>query len=151
VFAPAAARLWRGRDLESVGTPVDVDALVRLPPARLLVGEGIVDAEVLWVDRFGNVQLAAAPADAARAGLGPVVEIVHESGRGGPARVTTWFAALGDDEIGVVEDASGMLALVCNRRPAATVLDVQPGDMVGLRGAAPGGTVIGRIQPGGRT
>ncbi|HUO47494.1 MAG TPA: SAM-dependent chlorinase/fluorinase [Acidimicrobiales bacterium] len=150
VFAPAAAALWRGEPLDDLGPAVDLDALVRLPPARLLVGEGMVDAEVLWVDRFGNAQLAAAPADASRAGLGPVVELVLDAGRSHPARMAASFAALGDDEIGVVEDANGMLALVCNRAPAATVLDVRPGDMVGLRAGGSGGTVIGRIQPGGR-
>jgi S-adenosylmethionine hydrolase len=150
VFAPVAAALWRGEPLGALGAAVDVDALVRLPPARLLVGDGMVDAEVLWVDRFGNAQLAAAPADASRAGLGPAVEIVLDTGRSHPARMAPTFAALGDDELGVVEDANGMLALVCNRAPAATVLDVQPGDMVGLRTGTPGGTVIGRIKPGGR-
>ncbi len=147
VFAPAAARLWRCEPLESVGEPVELDSLVRLPPARLLVGEGMVDAEVLWVDRFGNAELAAAPADASRAGLGAQIDVVLESGRFVPARLTTSFAGLGDDEIGVVEDANGMLALVCNRAPAATVLDVRVGDMVGLRGGEHG-TVVGRIQPG---
>jgi len=150
VFAPAAAALWRGEPVDAVGTPVELDTLVRLPPARLLVGEGILDAEVFWVDRFGNVQLAAGPSDASRAGLGPAVEVVLEAGRSVPARVVGSFAELGDDEIGVVTDASGMLALVCNRRPAATVLGVQAGDMVGLRTGGPGGMVIGRIQPGGR-
>jgi len=147
VFAPVAARLWRGEPLESVGEPVALDSLVRLPPARLLVGDAMVDAEVLWVDRFGNAQLAAAPADASRAGLGPQVDVVLESGRFVPARLTSSYAELGDDEIGVVEDANGMLALACNRAPAATVLDVRVGDMVGLRGGGHG-TVIGRIQPG---
>jgi S-adenosyl-L-methionine hydrolase (adenosine-forming) len=150
VFAPAAAALWRGEPLASVGEDVELDTLVRLPPARLLVGDGIVDAEVLWVDRFGNAQLAAAPSDLARAGLGPGIEIVLEAGPGTPARMAATFAELGDDEIGIVADASGMLALVCNRRPAATVLGVQAGDMVGMRAGGPGGTVIGRIQPGGR-
>jgi len=147
VFAPVAAALWRGETLESVGEPVELDGLVRLPPARLLVGEGMVDAEVLWVDRFGNAQLAASPADASRAGLGPKVDVVLESGRFVPARLTVSYAELGDDEIGVVEDSNGMLALACNRAPAATVLDVRVGDMVGLRGGDHG-TVVGRIQPG---
>jgi len=147
VFAPVAARLWRGDPLDSVGQPVELDSLVRLPPARLLVGDAMVEAEVLWVDRFGNAQLAAAPADASRAGLGPRVEVVLESGRFVPARLTSSYAELGDDEIGVVEDANGMLALACNRASAATVLGVTVGEMVGLRGGGHG-TVIGRIQPG---
>jgi hypothetical protein len=57
VFAPAAARLAAGADFAEVG-PV-VDDLVRLPPPRVDVSPGSVGADVVTVDSFGNIQLAA--------------------------------------------------------------------------------------------
>ena len=39
---------------------------------------------------------------------------------------------------GLIVDANGHLALVCDRQSAATVLGVQPGDIVTLRAVAPG-------------
>lgn len=94
VFAPAAARLWRGDALPSVGTPVDPDSLVRLPAPHRVVGPGRVEAEVLWIDRFGNAQLAAGPADADAAGLGGALEVRTASGREVPVRRVRAFAEL---------------------------------------------------------
>ena len=57
----------------------------------------------------------------------------------GPGRRVASFADLGAaDEVGLMVDANGQLALVCDRRPAATVLGVRPGDMVILNPAAAG-------------
>jgi hypothetical protein len=157
LFAPVAARLWSGATLNDVGIPIDPESLVRLPPPRLRVtpagpGTGSVEAEVLWVDRFGNVQLAARPPDGARAGLpgpdgsgdsgepggrGATVEIRigPESGTGPESwtgRPVSAFADLGEDELGLLVDANGHLALVCRARSAATVLGVRPGDILTL-------------------
>ncbi|MEV4200382.1 SAM hydrolase/SAM-dependent halogenase family protein [Micromonospora globbae] len=59
VFAPVAARLALGAPLEEAGPAVDPAELVRLPAPRVTVDAGGVTAEVLTVDHFGNVQLAA--------------------------------------------------------------------------------------------
>jgi S-adenosyl-L-methionine hydrolase (adenosine-forming) len=140
LFAPAAARLWAGATLHDVGLPIDPASLVRLAAPHLVVrapaGEGQaageVEAEVLWVDRFGNGQLAARPADGERAGLGGRVEVTAGAQRAVARRIGA-FAELAADELGLMEDANGFLALVCDRRPAATVLAVAPGDIVILR------------------
>ena len=42
----------------------------------LSVSPGALEAEVQWVDRFGNVQLAAGPDDAAAAALGDELEVL---------------------------------------------------------------------------
>jgi S-adenosylmethionine hydrolase len=73
VFAPAAAALWRGVPLSALGSTLPLGALVRLEPPWLAVidapGERVrVEAEVTWVDGFGNVQLSATPAELARVG-----------------------------------------------------------------------------------
>jgi len=133
VFAPAAGRLWSGASLHDIGIPIDPGTLVELPRPVLEVGPGALEAEVLWVDRFGNVQLSARPADAERAGLAGVVEIgTATAAANREGRAVASFAELEGDEVGLLVDANGQLALVCDRRPAATVLGVRPGDIVTL-------------------
>ncbi|HUI03503.1 MAG TPA: SAM-dependent chlorinase/fluorinase [Acidimicrobiales bacterium] len=143
LFAPAAARLWQGSPLEDLGEELDAGGLWRLAPPRCAVSPGVVEAEVLWVDRFGNVQLAARPADAGAAGVGdePADELRVEVGtRGHAARRVGAFADLDAGALGVVVDANGRLAVVGDRRSAATVLGVSPGDIVTLRAPrSPGG------------
>ncbi len=137
VFAPAAARLWQGTPLAELGDGLDPRTLVRLAPPRCAVSRGALQAEVQWVDRFGNVQLAAGPDDATAAALGDELEVVATAVH--RAQRVRAFAALGPGALGVVVDANGRLALVCDRRSAATVLRVQPGDVVTVRTAGPAG------------
>jgi len=142
VFAPAAARLWRGAPLAELGDDIDPAGLERLAPPRLAVSPGMLEAEVQWVDRFGNVQLAARPGDAARAGLGAEVGVTA-GGSTHRARAATTFALLPDGGLGLVVDANGHLALVCDRRSAATVLAVRPGDIVTVQAAGDSGSAAG--------
>ena len=144
VFAPAAAALWGGAALDDLGETVSPGTLVRLPEPGLAVSATEVAAEVLWVDRFGNVQLAAGPADGRVAGMerGGRVE-VRAGGAVHDAPFVRTFAELdtagvaGAAGIGVLVDANGRLAVVCARRPAATVLAVREGDTVTLRRGGP--------------
>src|SRR5205807_6430178 len=68
IFAPAAAHLCAGVELEELGEPVDPSTLLpgTLPLSRL--EEGRVVGEVLWVDRFGTVQLNVDPDELAAMG-----------------------------------------------------------------------------------
>jgi hypothetical protein len=134
VFAPAAARLWEGAPLGDLGDPVEPADLVRLDPPRCDVVLGRLDAEVQWVDRFGNVQLAARADDARRAGFGDELDI-EAVGRHRARRVHG-FAELAPGALGVMLDANGHLALVCDRASAATLLGVGNGDVVAVRARA---------------
>lgn len=143
LFAPAAAALWRGEALKTLGRPVPPGDLVTLPePRRTVVDDGL-EAEVLWVDRFGNVQLAATASDGRAAGIvvGTDVVVAAPTGRRA-ARVVRAFGELEDEPVqepalGVLVDANGRLAVVCARSSAATVLGVRAGEMVGLERATP--------------
>lgn len=139
LFAPAGARLWSGARLADLGPAVDPGSLVRLAVPAVHHRAGALEAEVTWVDRFGNVQLAAGPDDAAAAGLSGTFTAV---GGGGPqaGRRVGAFAELAHGQLGLLVDANGRLALVCDRRPAATVLAVRDRDLVTLRPTTgPGG------------
>jgi S-adenosylmethionine hydrolase len=141
VFAPAAAALWRGVPLAELGSPLDPGSLQQLPAPVHQSGAGRLSAEVLWVDRFGNVQLASVAADAAAAGLDRGAALVVETDAGTwRARRVDSFAEAGaeGEDLGVLVDANDHVAVVCNRRSAATVLAVGSGDVVTIRLAADG-------------
>jgi S-adenosylmethionine hydrolase len=139
LFAPVAARLWSGATLNDVGMPVDPAGLVRLAPPILRVSPGSVEAEVLSVDRFGNVQLAARPADAARAGLGG-----GDGGDGG---------AGGDEAVEIRVHGHGPAAAAAAATSAATAGSMRRGPMIGsfsdLEGAGEG-TVGLMVDANGR-
>lgn len=148
LFAPAAARLWSGAGLASLGALTDPDDLVRLPEPVVAATPGRVDCEVQWIDRFGNVQLAARPSDLDGAGLGTELLVDTGTGRHRVRRVRS-FAEVGSEsdpadagrlELGLLVDANGFMALVRDRQPASVVLGVASGDVVTVaarRGSLP--------------
>jgi S-adenosylmethionine hydrolase len=126
LFSPAAARIALGADLGDAGPAVDPRQLVRLPDPVVTVGDGWIEAEVLTIDRFGNVQLAAG--GATLAGLGPDL-LVNGNVRG---RRGATFADVDRGDLLVFEDSAGKVALAINNGRAVVVLSVTPGDMVRL-------------------
>jgi S-adenosylmethionine hydrolase len=128
VFAPAAARFANGAALSDAGPSVDVDTLVRLPDPVVTVADGWLEAEVMTVDRFGNVQLAAAGGDLA--GL-PGELLINGNVR---ARRGTTFQDVGVGDLLVYEDSAGQVAIAVNRGRAVVVLSVRPGDVVRVSG-----------------
>jgi len=125
VFTPVAARLAAGTDLSGVGPQVDPAGLVRLPEPVLAVGDGWVEAEVLTVDRFGNVQLAARADDVVRLGQHLKVGGVHAT-RG------STFADAAAGGLVVYVDSADRVAVAVNGGRAAVVLGVTPGDVLRL-------------------
>ncbi len=94
-------------------------------------------AEVLWIDHFGNIQLAATAVDAQMADLprtGTVdVDIdVADPLPGRTVRRVETFAALEPGELGLLLDANGHLAVVAGEAPAAGALAVVAGQMMVL-------------------
>jgi S-adenosyl-L-methionine hydrolase (adenosine-forming) len=124
VFAPAAARLATGAALGDAGPSVDQDSLVRLPDPVVTVGDGWIEAEVMTVDRFGNVQLAAPGGTLAGLGADLVVNGNVSARRG----VT--FADVEKGDLLVYEDSAGRVAIAVNNGRAVVVLSVRPGDVV---------------------
>jgi S-adenosylmethionine hydrolase len=149
VFAPAAAHLCNGVELDELGERVEVDLLVPgIVPLPRPEADGLV-AEVLWVDRFGNCQLNVGPDELD--GWGDVVRVRFAD----TVRSATRAAAYGDigAGIGLVTDSYGMLAVSLDRRSASEELGLGVGDAVTLsplddEPSAPGVTV--RLGPPGR-
>ena len=90
--------------------------MVRLPDPVVAVGDGWIEAEVITVDRFGNVQLAAGGAHALRARPGP-----GDRRRQGPARPRP-SPTPHPGELIVYEDSAGRVAIAVNGGRAVVVL-----------------------------
>ncbi len=125
VFAPAAARLWSGIDASVLGSPVPPGDLIGMSVVPTVVADRRIDTVVTWVDRFGNVQLAAEPDHVVQAAFGPGPVQVEAGGRHWTARPVLGFAELGPAELGLLVDANARLSLVTDRRSAAAVLGVR--------------------------
>jgi S-adenosylmethionine hydrolase len=123
VFAPAAARIALGAPLSDAGPAVDPASVIRLPDPVVAVGDGWLEAEVVTVDRFGNVQLAAG--GGMLSGLGPELMV-----GGMKARRAQTFGEAGPGELIVFEDSAGRVALAINGGRAVVALSVRPGDIV---------------------
>jgi S-adenosyl-L-methionine hydrolase (adenosine-forming) len=126
LFSPAAARLALGAALGDAGPAVDPESLVRLPDPVVTIGDGWIEAEVITVDRFGNVQLAAGAT--ALAGLGADL-VVNDNVR---ARRGTTFGDVDQGDLLVYEDSAGHVAIAINRGRAVVVLSVRTGDVIRL-------------------
>ncbi|MET7423755.1 SAM-dependent chlorinase/fluorinase [Dactylosporangium sp. NPDC005555] len=120
VFAPVAARLASGAGLPAAGS--EAAALVRLAPPHLLALPDGVSAEVLTVDRFGNLQLACVD--------GGLLDhrLLEINGR--PAVVGGTFGDAAPGGLVVFTDSAGHLAVAVNGGSAADVLQVRAGDHV---------------------
>jgi S-adenosyl-L-methionine hydrolase (adenosine-forming) len=132
VFAPAAAHLAAGLPPEKLGPQIDTGELVslRLPEADVLTGE--VRAQVLDVDRFGNVRLNVRPSDLPAAGVGgSKVKVATTDASANAERVST-YAEVAPGEFAVIEDAWGWITVIRFGANAAAELGVRPGDPVWL-------------------
>jgi S-adenosylmethionine hydrolase len=137
LFAPAVGHLVTGTPITDLGTEIDP---LGLTPAVLGLsqrdGDG-VKGEVMWVDRFGNVQLNIDPEELEPLGLaeGRALTVAFRD----EVRLARWvhtYAHARPSELVVVVDSYGLLSVCLDRRSAAASLRLAPGDGVTL--AAPG-------------
>ncbi len=106
-----------------MGTEINVASLL---PGVLPVTyeeDGALVGEVLWVDRYGNAQLNIDPDEIESFGDRLRVRFGDEIRT---ARRVAAFGEVGPNEIGLVVDSYGLLAIVVDRHSAATELGLHP-------------------------
>jgi S-adenosyl-L-methionine hydrolase (adenosine-forming) len=132
VFAPAAAHLCAGVDLAELGELVDPITLLPgvLPLSRQ--EEGVVVGEVLWVDRFGNIQLNVDPDDLLLM-EDPLVLVSGDKTR--TAVRARSYSDLRPGQVGLITDSYGLISIALDRRSAAEELRIGSGDSVTIKPA----------------
>jgi S-adenosylmethionine hydrolase len=138
IFAPAAAHLARGVEIAELGPPLDPTSLVRLDIPQPDAGRHRIRATVLYVDRFGNVQLNVRRHHLESVGFEPGsrVELVFPLERYYAITARTFADARPGDLI-LYEDSYGNIAVALRGGDAASMLMVKPGDELRI-GPAPG-------------
>ncbi|MDQ6779374.1 MAG: SAM-dependent chlorinase/fluorinase, partial [Actinomycetota bacterium] len=109
IFAPVAAHLAAGASLADAGTPLDPAQLVEIALPRPGRDGDALLAHVIYVDRFGNVELDVRHDDLAGTGLRLGLRVALDLGRDALARTLTapfarTFADVGPGELLVYED-----------------------------------------------
>lgn len=134
LFAPATAHLALGVEPAELGPPLSQDALVRLDLPEPELRDGVVRATVLYVDRFGNMQLNLSREHLDRVDV--VAGTRLELAVGGERYYATAARTFGDarpGEIVLYEDSYRNVAIAINRGSAAEMFSVGTGQPVELR------------------
>ena len=128
VFAPVAAHLLAGAALADVGTAIDPDGLVQLSEPRVFIRLDGLEAEVVDVDHFGNLQLAAEWRDL-DTDLGAPLDV-----DGHRAVTGRHFASVAPGDLVVYADSDERVAVAVNGGNAARRLEVTRGATVRISG-----------------
>lgn len=133
VFSPVAAHLALGVPLADLGPSLPPADLVRLQLPEAEIGGGRIRATVLYIDRYGNVQLNLTAADLELAGIVPgtrvEVEVAFERYYAVAARV---FSDVRAGDIVLYEDAYRNIALAINNGNAAAMFSARVGQELRL-------------------
>ncbi|MDP9067542.1 MAG: SAM-dependent chlorinase/fluorinase [Actinomycetota bacterium] len=128
VFAPAAAHIAAGVDPADIGPEIRVDDLVQLEIPEAWVHDDHLHAEVLQVDRFGNLQF--------NLGRGHLEKVSINTGGRCEVRVEghrlqipfgDTFADVQAGEFVLIEDSYHYVSLAINKGDAAGRLRARPG------------------------
>jgi S-adenosylmethionine hydrolase len=133
VFAPAAAHLAFGVDLEALGPSVPLADLVRLELPAPKVGTRRIRATVVSVDRFGNVQLNLTSAELESVGIEPEARVEVAVGfERYYAIAASTFAEVRRGDIVLYEDAYRSISVAINQGNAAEMFGVALGQELEL-------------------
>lgn len=131
VFAPAAAYLAMGVAPEEFGPPMPAGELLRLPVPVSEVAGGRLTSEIVSVDRFGNMQLAAGRDELAALGLAPGRAVRVQLRRSVvDGRLGATFADVPAGSLLVHVDSAGHVAIAVNGGSAAEALGGRVGELV---------------------
>jgi len=133
IFMPVAARLADGMPLAEAGEPIAVATLVTLPRPEYRIADGVVHAEVVTVDGFGNVQLSLPGPNAPGAGLVPGTRVaVAWDGREAVMPFVTTFGEVAPGEPLCYRDGGDWVAVAVAGGDAAGLLGLRTGTPVTL-------------------
>ncbi len=136
LFAPAAAHLANGVQLEELGPPLAPDALVRLDlPEPVFADEGI-ETVMLYVDSFGNIALNLTRDDLERVGVVPGVRVELElAAQRYYAVAARTFADARPGDVILYEDSYRNMSIAISNGDAAAMLHATSGQAIRIAAA----------------
>lgn len=131
LFSPVAAHISQGVTLEKLGARLAVEDLSRVELPQPVFGDDELSATVIYVDRFGNVQLNLTSQDLQRLGaqLGGRLDVRHGEESWKVPFVET-FADVDPEEILVYEDSYGKIAFSVNQGDAGRIFQITEGNQM---------------------
>jgi hypothetical protein len=134
IFAPAAAHLAAGTLPHRTGPSIHPTTLVRLPTPKTVTEQGKITTEILGIDHFGNIQLAAQAQDLDA--LGDTRAVHVKAGHHSAAAILgRTFADAPAGIMIVLADSASHLSLAINNASAAAELRCAAGDPIVLTAA----------------
>lgn len=131
IFAPATAHVANGVDIAELGNEIEPDDLVTLQIPGAWTHDDHLHAEVLQVDRFGNLQLNVNRRQLEEVGLMENGRVeVRLEGHRLTVPIAGHFADVAPDEYIVVEDSYRYLSLAINKGDAGARLRAGAGSTV---------------------
>jgi S-adenosylmethionine hydrolase len=138
IFAPVAAHLARGVPLAELGPPLDPDVLVRLDLPEPRIGDGVIDATMLYVDSFGNIALNLTRDHVERVGIVPGTRLELElQGERYFAVSARTFADARPGDVILYEDSYRNMSVAISRGSAAAMFHAVPGRRLRIRQVGP--------------
>jgi S-adenosylmethionine hydrolase len=131
LFSPAAAHLALGVGLAELGPPIAPEALTRLDIPQPDIGVGWARATVLYVDRYGNMQLNLTLAEVEQIGITPGTRVELECrGERFYAVAARTFADARPGDIILYEDSYRNFAVAIRGGNAAEMFAARAGDLI---------------------
>lgn len=128
VFAPVAAHVAAGVDPSEMGPEVAAEDLVRLEIPEAWVHDDHLHAEVLQVDRFGNLQMNLGSQHLEKVGIGAGERVeVRIEGHRLEVPLGETFADVGTNEYVLIQDSYNYVSLAINKGDAAGRLRARAG------------------------
>jgi S-adenosylmethionine hydrolase len=131
VFAPVAAWMSKGIDIERFGEPVK-DYVIMQEPSLASASDKAVEGEVIYIDRFGNLmtnipeqKINVTGSSEARDGLKVVVKDRE-------APLKKFYSEAGDKELCSLINSFGYLELFVNRGNASSDFVINVGEKVNV-------------------
>ncbi len=129
LFAPVAAHISLGVGLASLGTPIELQGLMQIELPAPIIKKGAVTATVVYIDRFGNVQLNLKRRQLEEAGAraGSPILASHDQESWLVPFVYT-YADVEPENLLVFEDSYHNISFSVNQGSAAHIFQIQVGD-----------------------
>jgi S-adenosylmethionine hydrolase len=142
LFAPVTAHLARGVDPAELGPPIATDALVRLDLPSPRIGEGGIEATMLYVDSFGNIALNLTRDDVQGVGIVPGTRVELDlAGERYYAVAARAFVDARPGDVILYEDSYRNMSVAISNGSAASMLHAKPGGRIRIRQLGPGARV----------